>query len=144
VSLPLRFSIRLGLLLLAAVILGLFRDSLLPSQVPPAVWPVLGSMFMFRLAIYLYDIRHGVEPGPLTRTMAYFFMVPNVAFPLFPVVDYKTYVRTYFDDDGLADLTRRGLRWIARGLLHLVLYRIIYHHMTMDLTEVRNGPQVVQ
>ncbi|HEV8125548.1 MAG TPA: hypothetical protein VGP80_14965 [Gemmatimonadales bacterium] len=143
VSLPLRFSIRLGLLLLAAVSLGIFRDSLLPSQVPPAVWPVLGSMFMFRLAIYLYDVRHGVEPGPLTRTMAYFFMVPNVAFPLFPVVDYKTYVRTYFDDDAWR-IYQRGLRWIARGLLHLVLYRIIYHHMTMDLTEVRNGPQVVQ
>jgi len=142
-SLPVRFSVRLGLLLLAGVILGLFRGSLLPSHVPPAVWPVLGSMFMFRLAIYLYDTGHGVEAGPPTRTLAYFFMVPNVAFPLFPVVDYKTYVRTYFDDDAWR-IYQRGLRWIARGLLHLVIYRVIYHHLTMDLTEVRNGPQIVQ
>ena len=142
-TLPVRFSVRLGLVLLAGVLLGLFRDAVLPSRVPPAVWPVLGSMFMFRLTIYLYDIRHGVEPGPLSRTMAYFFMVPNVAFPLFPVVDYKTFVRTYFDDDAWR-IYQRGLRWIARGLLHLVIYRLIYHHLTMDLTEVRNGPQVVQ
>src|SRR5262245_60761480 len=140
--LPLPYRARIGLVVGAAVLLALFRSTLLPSGIPAPVWPILGSMFMFRMLIYFYDVRHGVEAGPATRTLSYFFMVPNVAFPLFPVVDYKTYVRTYFDDEAWR-IYQRGLRWIARGLVHLVIYRLIYHHMTVELTEVRTGPQVV-
>lgn len=142
-SLPVRFGVRVALVLAAAVLLGLFRTALLPSGIPGVVWPILGSMFMFRLAVYLYDVRHGVEAGPPARAFAYFFMAPNVAFPLFPVVDYKTFVRQYYDDEAWR-IYQRGARWIARGLLHLVVYRLIYHHMAMDLTEVQSGPQVIQ
>ena len=31
-------------------------------------------------------------------------MLPNVCFPLFPVVDYKTFRRNYYDDDALPHL----------------------------------------
>jgi D-alanyl-lipoteichoic acid acyltransferase DltB (MBOAT superfamily) len=142
-TLPVAFGLRIALVLVAAGILAVFRAGLLPSGVPASVWPVLGSMFMFRMVVFFYDIRHGVETGPPARTLAYFFMVPNVAFPLFPVVDYKTFVRTQFDDDAWR-IYQRGLSWIARGLVHLVVYRLIYHHLVMDLNEVRTGPQVVQ
>ena len=37
--------------------------------------------------------------APLTG--AYFFLLPNGCFPLFPVVDVTTFERTYADDDRL-------------------------------------------
>ncbi len=141
--LPVRFSFRLSLVLAAGALLAFFRASLLPSGIPAPVWPILASMFMFRLAIYLYDLKHKVEAGTPARVMAYFFMIPNAAFPLFPVVDYKTFVRTYYDQDEWR-IYQRGMSWILRGLLHLLAYRFIYHYLTLDLTEVRTGPAMVQ
>lgn len=141
--LPLRFSLRVGLILVLALVLGLFRSALIPSGIPAPIWPILASMFMFRLAIYLYDLTHGVEAGPPARVLAYFFMIPNVAFPLFPVVDYKAFVRNYYDDEAWR-IYQRGLKWIVRGVLHLIAYRFVYHYLTMDLAEVRTGPQAVQ
>jgi D-alanyl-lipoteichoic acid acyltransferase DltB (MBOAT superfamily) len=141
--LPVRFSFRVGIVLAATLLLGLFRSNLLPSGIPGPIWPILASMFMFRLAIYLYDLTHGVEAGTPARVLSYFFMIPNVAFPLFPVVDYKTFVRNYYDDDAWR-IYQRGLQWILRGVLHLIAYRFVYHYLTMDLAEVRTGPQVVQ
>ena len=141
--LPVRFSFRVGIVLAATLLLGLFRSSLLPSGIPGAIWPILASMFMFRLAIYLYDLTHGVEAGSPARVLSYFFMIPNVAFPLFPVVDYKTFVRNYYDQDAWR-IYQRGLQWILRGVLHLIAYRFVYHYMTMDLADVRTGPHVAQ
>ncbi len=140
---PVRFSVRIAIVLAAAVVLGLFRSQLLPGGIPGAVWPILASMFMFRLAIYLYDLTHGVETGPPARVLAYFFMIPNVAFPLFPVVDYKTFARTYYNDEDWR-IYQRGLKWIVRGLTHLIAYRFVYHYMAMDLAAVRTGPDVAQ
>lgn len=141
--LPVRFSFRVGIVLATTLLLGFFRSSLLPSGIPAPIWPILASMFMFRLAIYLYDLTHGVEAGSPARVLSYFFMIPNVAFPLFPVVDYKTFARNYYDEDAWR-IYQRGLQWILRGVLHLIAYRFVYHYMTMDLAEVRTGPQVMQ
>ena len=56
-------------------------------QVPKPLeytFAVLGSMFMFRLILYMYEVRHAKERMSPTRALAYFFLLPNVAFPLFP------------------------------------------------------------
>ncbi|MEO8198916.1 MAG: hypothetical protein ABI679_00210 [Gemmatimonadota bacterium] len=141
--LPARFGLRLGLILGAAILLAAFRTRLLPSGIPLAIWPVLASMFMFRMAIYLYDLNHSEKAGSPAQIIAYFFMLPNTAFPLFPVVDYKTFIRTYYDEDEW-QIYQRGMQWILRGLLHLIAYRLVYHYLTLDLAEVRTGPQVIE
>ena len=88
---------------------------------------------MFRLAIYLHAMSHDEKQPTPTRTLAYFFMLPNVCFPLFPVVDYSTFVRTYYDRDA-AGIYHTGVKWIVRGLIHLILYRYVYLHLTKDPT----------
>jgi hypothetical protein len=135
--LPLRWSVRVGIIVLVAAALAATRSGWLTAPFSVSVWPILGSMFMFRLMVYLHHLKHNptkVSPG---RALAYFFMLPNVAFPLFPVVDYKTFDSVYYDQDPFATY-QAGLRYIARGLLHLVVYRYVYYYVMRDPAEVSN------
>ena len=81
---------------------------------------------MFRLVLYMMASNGGPRSDGVLVALAYFFMLPNLVFPLFPVVDYQTFRRTYYDkDDG--EIYKQGMLWIARGLVHLLLYRFVYH-----------------
>ncbi|HEY7444723.1 MAG TPA: hypothetical protein VH701_19995, partial [Vicinamibacterales bacterium] len=95
--LPVRIGVRLLILCAAAAVLAALRAQLIASPIPMAIWPILGSMFMFRLCVYFYDLRTEKAPLSISKTLSYFFLLPNVCFPLFPVVDYKTFRRTYYD-----------------------------------------------
>jgi hypothetical protein len=49
-----------------------------------------------------------------------------VGFPLFPIVDYKTFLRTYYDVPA-AEIYQKGAYWMLRGVTQLLLYRLVYH-----------------
>ena len=101
--------------MLAGGVLACQRAGSVPSPWSEAIWPILGSMFMFRLIVYFYDLRHDKAPATPARTLAYFFMLPNACFPLFPVVDYKSFRRNYYDDDAYR-IYQTGVDWMrARG-----------------------------
>ena len=136
--LPLPFWWRVVVLVVVGAGLAVMRVA--PDAAPwsAAIWPILGSLFMFRLIVYLYDLKHDREPFSLTRVLAYFFLLPNICFPLFPVVDYRTFRRTYFDVDA-ARIYQTGVDWMARGVVHLIAYRFVYYYVTLSPAEVR-GP----
>ena len=91
--LPLSWAARAaGLALLAAGLAAARASNLIPL-VPSTVWPVLATMFMFRLLIYLYELKHARGRESLIDTVSYFFLLPNFCFPHFPVVDYRTLQR---------------------------------------------------
>jgi D-alanyl-lipoteichoic acid acyltransferase DltB (MBOAT superfamily) len=133
--LPVPFRWRIVILLAAVAVLALQRSAWLPTPWSSAIWPILGSMFMFRLIVYLYDLRFEKTPPTLVRTLSYFFMLPNACFPLFPVVDYKTFRRNYFDADAY-QIYQTGIDWILRGIVHLILYRFVYYYLTLAPSEV--------
>ena len=140
--LPIPFGWRVAAVLLAGLGFGLLRAGIVPSSFSSTVIPVLASLFMFRMIIYLYDLRNeapGVTPW---QRLGYFFLAPNVCFPLFPVVDYGTYLRTWYDQRDLA-IYQKGVRWISRGVVHLVLYRVIYQHFSPAPEEVDSLTGVV-
>lgn len=141
--LPIAFAARITLLVAAGVVLAALRGQFLPSAVPPAIWPILASMFMFRLILYMYDLRHGKEPAGVARTLSYFFLLPNVAFPLFPVIDFATFRRTYYDRDAL-QIYQAGVRWMLVGLTHLLAYRMVYQYLTIPASEVSNGADLAR
>jgi len=90
--------------------------------------PVLGAIFMFRLMIYLYDVAHE-KPGTKTSwvdRVSYFFLLPVPLFPFFPTLDYKVHLRCYYARPSF-ETYQVGLLWIARGVGHLLLYRLIHH-----------------
>ncbi len=135
--LPAPFSIRVSLLMISAIALAVTRLQILPAPFSAAVWPVLGAIFMFRLINYVYDLRHVKEPVSLWARVAYFLMLPNVAFPLFPVIDWRNFLRTYYDTDEHL-IHQKGMQWMFRGLVHLILYRLVYYYFTLPMEQVSN------
>jgi D-alanyl-lipoteichoic acid acyltransferase DltB (MBOAT superfamily) len=141
--LPIRFAARVAVLLAVGAVLIAMRAKVLPEIWSDAIWPILGSMFMFRLIVYFYDLRHDKAPVSPVRTLAYFFMLPNACFPLFPVVDYKAFRRNYYDDDAYRTY-QVGVDWMLRGVVHLILYRYVYYHLTLAPAEVTGPAQLLQ
>ena len=132
--LPVRFALRVVLILAVGAAYAAMRINALHTPVSNAIWPIFGAMFRFRLIVYLYDLHNHAAPVGLWRSLAYFFMLPNVCFPLFPVVDYKHFCRSYYDTDDTR-IYQTGVEWMFRGVLQLILYRWVYQHMV--------GPEAV-
>lgn len=141
--LPTRFSVRVVLIVVVGIGLALARGRAIPTPIGGAVWPILGSIFMFRLALYLHAIKHGEVDPNFARTLAYFFMLPNVSFALFPVIDYATFRRNYYDEEAWS-IYETGLRWVVRGLVQLLLYRLIYLNFSLEATEVHRLGDLLQ
>lgn len=112
------------------------------SLVPTVVWPLLGSMFMLRWILFLRVRARGTAPITFSRSVAYFFMLPNVVFPLFPVVDYQTMFQRETPSD--LDTIERGARWIVRGVVHLLVYRFVFLDVVVDELYVSGFADVVR
>lgn len=125
------------------VVLLLMRSGRLPTPWPNAIWPILASILMFRLIAYLYDLRHSKTPIGIGDTLAYFFLLPNVAFPLFPVVDFSTFRRTYYDRRPV-EIYQEGVQWILRGILQLLVYRFVYQFLLIGQTDVVSTASLVR
>lgn len=139
--LPIPFWLRVTTATAAGIGLTILRAGRFSSPVPPAIWAILGSMFMFRLMIYLYDLKtSGIRPS-VSKALSYGFMLPNVSFPLFPVVDYKTFVRSQ-DTQKRQETYQTGLAWMMRGVVQLLIYRAVYYHWHLDSSQVVNGTGV--
>jgi D-alanyl-lipoteichoic acid acyltransferase DltB (MBOAT superfamily) len=135
--LPVRWIVRAGILCGCAVLFGLARAGVirLPIAVPDAVWPVLGTMLMFRLVIYMYELKHAkAADSPLDAT-SYFCLLPNACFLHFPVVDYRAFRSGYFAAP-IGELQSAGLRFMTRGVFHLLAYRLVYHKLIAPVDEV--------
>src|SRR5262245_36588805 len=141
--LPVAFPVRIALLLLFGTCLAILRVDWFHAPWSATIWPILGSMFMFRLIVYLYDLRHDTAPVSVWRTLAYFFLLPNVCFPLFPIVDYKTFRRNYYNADPYR-IYQLGINWMVRGLIHLILYRVVYYYCTLAPSEVASPLDLVR
>jgi hypothetical protein len=132
---PLPFAARAALVALAGLVLVFLRiDFDLPF------WPVLGSMFMFRLIVYLYELRRDPRP-PLGLTVAYFFPLPNVSFLFFPILDFRTFRETYRPGAGW-QAAQTGIEFLARGLTHLLLYRVVKYYVLPSPHELGGLPHL--
>jgi alginate O-acetyltransferase complex protein AlgI len=94
--------------------------------IPTAFYPVFGAIFMFRIMIYLYDLAHAKEPARLVPFLSYFFLLPNYYFTLFPVIDFQTMRQTYYRRD-IHEIAQQGIRWMMRGAIQLMLYRLVLY-----------------
>ena len=94
-------------------------------------------------AVYLYDLPHQKVRTRWEERFAYFFCLPNVAFPLFPVIDFATFRRTYYDRDPL-EIYREGIRWIVRGTRETrCCTASVDRYGTLSPAEVRSGTQLM-
>ena len=121
---PISWPARVVLVLVAATALAALQAGWLELPWTATVIPILAAMFMFRLILYLYNLKTEDTPASPWARIAYFFMLPNVCFPLFPVVDYKTFLRTYYDSPA-PEIYQKGVYWMLRGVSHILLYRVV-------------------
>jgi D-alanyl-lipoteichoic acid acyltransferase DltB (MBOAT superfamily) len=133
--LPLRLTQRVLILLALGAVLALYRAEADWLPRPPMDYlvalPVLASMFMFRLSIYLYDRENARARLPWIQTLNYLFMLPNVCFPLFPCVDYTTFLRSWRDEQRWR-VQQQGVALILEGTLHLLLLRLVELYVVRD------------
>jgi alginate O-acetyltransferase complex protein AlgI len=136
--LPIAWKWRAGIVAALAIVYAALRPGMADDVIPPAVWPVLATMFMFRMMIYLYELKHAKGPESLIDALSYFFLLPNYCFLHFPVVDYRTFQRGFFASEVHAT-QRHGLQMMFRGTIHLLLYRLVYHELLITPEDV-HGP----
>jgi hypothetical protein len=141
--LPVSYNARVAILLVAGSALVALRAGWVQASRLDVIWPVLASMFMFRLIIYIYALKHGKATPTLTSTLSYFFLLPNVVFPFFPVVDYSTFRRTYYNEEH-HQIYQKGLQWMLRGVIHLILYRYINYYLMIAPGDVSNTLELVR
>ena len=128
--LPIAYWQRVALVLaVTGLLVGLRAGWIAPGWELQSAVAVLGALLMFRLIVYLYDLRTEKRPAGWWTRLGYFFMLPNPVFPLFPVVDWKVYRRCYYNAPAL-EIYQTGVLWIGRGILHLLLYRVVYYYFT--------------
>ncbi|MCB0571986.1 MAG: hypothetical protein KDC66_19605 [Phaeodactylibacter sp.] len=127
-NLPIAVKYRIGIVLVAGALLAAFRAGWLPLIEAKAALPVLGAMFMFRMIVYLYEMQFEKQPASLWKKLNYFFLLPNLVFVIFPVVDYSTFIRTYYSKPAF-ETYRHGILMMANGVLHLLAYRLIYYYL---------------
>lgn len=130
--LPIRLFWRATLLTVAGALLVALR-----FRWPSPIWPVLGSLFMFRVLIYVYSTRKAGPRPSWAESVSYFFVAPNACFPLFPVVDFRTY-RDCWDRAEEWETYQRGITWIVRGISHLLLYRGIKAYLVPAAYELHD------
>jgi hypothetical protein len=135
--LPIPWIARVAVAAAVAVAIAWGRAAITQTLVPANVWPIVASMFMFRLIVYFYELRHAEGRESLIDTLGYFFLLPNYCFMHFPVVDYRTMQRGFFAADVHA-LQRRGLQMMFRGTIHLLCYRLVYHELLISATRVHD------
>lgn len=133
---PLAYRTKIGIMVALGLGLTLARAAA-PDRIPAQFWPVFGAIFMFRMMIYLYDLRQFKSRPSLREYLGYFFMLPNYYFLLFPVIDFQTMKRSYFQRD-IHTVAQQGVQWIARGAVQLMLYRLVYH-----LKGPSNAPEAI-
>ena len=137
--LPIPFWTRVVLMLGAGASLIVLRLELIDlgwNSLSSLVIPVVGSMFMFRMIIYMNDIRHEKKGVSIFSRLSYFFMLPNICFLLFPVVDYQTFKRKYYNTEDF-EIYRTGIWWMFRGVTHLLVYRLVYLYLVPSAAEVQ-------
>jgi alginate O-acetyltransferase complex protein AlgI len=122
-ALPIAFGWRLAVIGVLFVALTIGRATL-GFGLPEQFWPLFGALFMLRLIVYLYDRKYGSSPSGLKEFLAYFYLLPNYYFLLFPVVDFTTMRRSRYRRD-IHEIAQQGIHWMLRGTVQLLLYRLV-------------------
>ena len=135
--LPAAWRLRAGLVAASTLAITFLRPCSSEWGIPDSVWSILASIFMFRMILFLYELKHTKATEPLTDVLSYFFVLPNLCFTIFPVVDYRTMQRGFCAQD-IHTIQRRGLRMMFRGTIHLLLWRLIDHEFWFPAEEVHN------
>jgi len=135
----LRIKLVYRLVLIAIITAGLIvlRNSWFFAPRAIIAVPYIATLFMFRLISYFYHERRGFTNVPLVLRLNYFFLLPNLVFLLFPIVDYRNFAETYYNRPAI-EIYKKGLIRIGTGVLFLMLHRVLYYYCSIAPQDVRD------
>ena len=81
-NLPGPFAARIAVVAAVGGLLSLARAGVISVPWSTAIWPIFGSMFMFRVIVYLHQRRHEKQKPKLLETLGYFFKEDLCAEPV--------------------------------------------------------------
>lgn len=103
---------------------------------------VLTILLMFRIILYLHELPHEKESVSIWQRLNYFFLLPNIIIPLFPIVDYQKFKKSYYNDDDVL-IYQKGINLITWSLLCILMYRFIYHFLAPNLFRLDGVQEVM-
>ncbi|MBI3509110.1 MAG: hypothetical protein HY064_00485 [Bacteroidetes bacterium] len=127
-------KITLSLIFIAG--LCVLRIGIIRTPLVPFIIPVAGSFLMFRLLVMLYEMKFTKPENSFVKNFAYLFLLPNLAFPLFPIIDYKTFIRSNTNNE---IVIRKGMSRMLLGVIQLLIYRYVHNVVTPPLSVVHNA-----
>lgn len=128
---------RIAFALLITGGLMFLRLGLMHLPFVPLAVPVAGSMIMFRFILMIYEHHYKHVESTWLQKFAYLLLLPSLAFPLYPIVDYKNYISNHRPKDH--QLIRTGLTRICAGLVFMMIYRILYLYILPSYVEVHDA-----
>lgn len=135
--LKINYTLRVLLLLGITAGLTLLRLQIVHAPRLIIITPLIGSMLMFRFILYMHELKHEKNAPSWTERLSYFFNPVNIGLPLFPVLDYKTWLRAR-TPEAFAPVYDTAFRRIIFGLACLLLYRLLYLRVT-PITEIQTA-----
>jgi hypothetical protein len=123
--------------ILLTAVLAILRIGFINLPLIPLAVPVVGSMIMFRYVLMLYEHHYGSPQSTWIQKFTYLVLPPALAFPLFPIVDYKSFLNNHRPQDSA--VIRTGLTRIAAGLVFMMTYRILYLYFIPGYVEVHDA-----
>jgi hypothetical protein len=97
---------------------------------------MFGALFLMLRYIYLlYEINYFKIPPVFIDRLCYLFLIPNACFPLIPALSPVVYLSSFYNQPSEVSF-RRGLNWITVGIIHLLIYRVIYLYFSPSPYEI--------
>lgn len=128
---------RIAVALVMTAGLAFLRMGIVNLPVVPLAVPVAATMIMFRFVLMIYEHHYKYAESTWIQKFAYLFLLPSLAFPLYPIVDYKNFLSNHRPHDHR--LIRIGLTRICAGVSFMMLHRILYLHVFPSYVEVTDA-----
>lgn len=135
----LRIKLVYRLLMIAVITTGLIvlRNGWFFAPRAIIAVPTIASLFMFRLVSYFYHEKRGFTNVPFSLKLNYFFMLPNLVFLLFPIIDYRNIAETHYSRPAI-EIYKKGLIRIGTGVMFLMIHRVLYYYCSIAPQDVRS------
>ena len=124
INLPIKLVYRKLILIIIAISLAIIKYLDLRGILSSNIISLIACVYMFRSIIYLYEVKHLKKRVGLLDQVSYFIAPSNLIYPIFPVIDFKTFTNNFYSADPIY-ISQKGILTITRGLLHIYAYRII-------------------
>lgn len=125
-------------LILLAIVFMLLRNSFLfyMPRVNMSI-PFAAAILMFRVIVLMYEVKYSKMPENYWLKLSYFFCFPNLAFLYFPIIDYKTYARSYYASSFNA-ICNKALLYMMMGITFLLVYKYAVYYMDVSYADVHD------